>query len=242
MRCIVLPKTHDPMFDIATNVDYSVDSEDDGVFDSDEVSTKKPPVDTLVLIETQKNIDGKVFLIYSIQNSSTANNFLIAQELAEETSDVWDCNRPADCKVETMSQVLDFIATKTRKNVEFLDEHCRKKRKHNEHEEKYTERVREGIKQGTVHSWNSSKGYGLVQEDETGGNIFFHMSRLVHREWLPIKDQRVEYKLQFNSNKMRETAVSVYTIRDYVPNYRQDRSQQTFDNNKESKYKHARFI
>jgi len=41
---------------------------------------------------------------------------------------------------------------------------------------------------------------------------------------------------------MRETAVSVYTIHDYVPNYRQDRSQQTFDNNKESKYQHARFI
>ena len=234
---MVLPKTQDPMFDI----DYSVESEDDGVFDS----TKKPAVDTLVLIETQKNIDGKVFLIYSIQNSSTANNFMIAHELAQETSDVWDCNRPADCKVETMSQVLDFIATKTRKNVEFLDGSCRKRQlshKHSEYKEKYTERVREGTKQGTVHSWNSSKGYGFVQEDETGANIFFHTSRLVHREWLPIKGQRVEYKLQFNSNKMRETAVGVYTIRDHVPNYRHDRIQQTFDNNRECNYKHARFI
>jgi len=253
------------MFDIEKNIDYCVESEEDGALESDEVYSKTPhdsprrkcdkPLDNLVLIETQKNMDGKVFLIYSIQNSSNAKNFMIAQELAEENSDVWDCNRPADCEVETISQVIDYISTqkyaKARKSIDSLDERCHKKRKHSEHEEKPMKRVREGIKQGIVHSWNSSKGYGFLQEDETSENIFFHMSRFVHQEWIPRKGERVEYKLQFNNKKMRETAVDICTVRSnthqYAPNYRQDRRDYAFfpteqrhnNNNKECKYGNA---
>lgn len=227
--------TQDPMPDIERNIDYCGESEEEDV--STKTPTESPrrnhkePIDKLVLIETQKNMDGRIFRIYSIQNSRNANNFMIAQELDEETSDVWDCNRPADCEVETMSQVIDFIATlkydKTRKNVDSLDGHCRKKRKQSEHGEKNTKRVREGIKKGIVHSWNSNKGYGFVQEDETNENIFFHMSNLVHREWLPRKGEHVEYKLQFNNKKMRDTAINVCTVstnkHQHTQNYRQDR-------------------
>jgi len=265
MSCIALLKTQDPMFE--TNLDYISESEEDGAFRSDDVSTKTPrespcrkydnPVDKLILIETQKTMDGKIFLIYSIQNSRNSNNFMIAQEMAEGDSDAWDCNRPQDCEVKTLSQVIDFIATlknsKIRNNVDPPKERSNKKRKHNELEEKDLKRVREGIKQGTIHSWNISKGYGFVQEDETSENIFFHMSNLVHREWLPRKGERVEYKLHFNNKKMRETAVSVCAVCDY----RQDRrdyadniyeaacfpTQQWHNNtNKACEYKNARFL
>ena len=233
MSRILLPKTQYPMFDNETNLDYIAESEEDEPLESDDISTKTPhesprskcskPVDKLVLIETQKTMDGKVFLIYSIQNSRNANNFMIAQEMAEGNCDVWDCNRPQDHEVETLSQVIDFIAnlknSKIMDNVNSFKEHSHKKRKHNEVEEKDLKRVREGIKQGTIHSWNSSKGYGFVKEDETSENIFFHMSNIVNREWFPRKGERVEYKLQFNNKKMRETAVNVCTVCDY----RQDR-------------------
>jgi cold shock CspA family protein len=234
------------MFDIVTNIDYCAESDDGGACEADEISTssnrestrthRHEKVEKLVLIETQKCVDGRIFLIYSIQNSHNNKNFMIAQELDEENSDDWKCKPPVDCEVETLSQVLDFIISqkypKSGASIHPPDEHTVKKRKHTAISKKVEDidrdRVREGFKEGIVHSWNNHKGYGFVKEDETSQNIFFHMSRIVHKDWVPRKGERVEYKLLFDSNKMRDTAIGVSMVHntkthDHMPNYRQDR-------------------
>jgi len=167
----------------------------------------------LILIETQHGIDDKVYLIYKILNSKDSNNFLIMQELESENSDEWNKERPVEIWVQTLSQVLESVAFQSKKkthasHVKRDESLVNKKRKH-EDIEKDKHRVRQGIKGGIIKTYKIDKGYGFVREDETGESIFFHTSRKIDNEWIPHVGERVEYTLQYDKTKKRETAVDV---------------------------------
>ena len=51
--------------------------------------------------------------------------------------------------------------------------------------------------QGVVKWFNESKGYGFIQRDETGKDIFVHFSGIVCEGYKTLREgQRVEFKVE----------------------------------------------
>lgn len=64
---------------------------------------------------------------------------------------------------------------------------------------------------GVIIKYNYSKGYGFIKEDNTGENIFFHISKF-EEDFEPQKQMRVIYNKE--TSKRGENAVDITTIVD----------------------------
>ena len=215
------------------NVDY-VDDDDDAddynnlnLSDNEEHEKEKQK---LILLETQHGVDNEIYLIYKILNSKDKNNFLIIQELESDKSDQWNKERPVELMLQTLSQVVESVAYQSKKKSHVSsvkgdepsikhedpcvkrDEPFVNKKRKNDEIRNDKNRTRHGIKGGIIKGYKIENGYGFVQEDETGENIFFHTSRKLEKEWIPHIGERVEYKLQYDNTKKRETAVDVAVV------------------------------
>lgn len=64
---------------------------------------------------------------------------------------------------------------------------------------------------GTVKFFNSEKGYGFIKNDETGNDVFVHMTALNDGLKELQEGQKVSYEIETDpkSNKDRATNVSV---------------------------------
>ncbi|MDD2208014.1 MAG: cold-shock protein [Bacilli bacterium] len=64
---------------------------------------------------------------------------------------------------------------------------------------------------GTVKFFNSEKGYGFIKNDETGNDVFVHMTALNDGLKELQEGQKVSYEIEKDpkSNKDRATNVSV---------------------------------
>ena len=188
--------------------------------ENDEISTKSvsgKKKESMVLIESQKQVRGLVFHIYFIENSRDSKRFLISKKTLKLAEDEGSAYRPLEFECMTLKEAHDWISRqtssheqKTQESNVIQNEH--KKKRSREPSGKDFDRVRQTTKEGNIFSWNTTKGYGFIREDETSKNIFFHTSRIGHSNWEPAKGDRVEYKLDFDEKKMRDTATEVKLV------------------------------
>ena len=65
---------------------------------------------------------------------------------------------------------------------------------------------------GTVVQWNHQKGFGFIQPEAGGENVFFHISALSDRQSRPRMNERVSYELSVD-NKNKKSAKSVMFVK-----------------------------
>ncbi|MCD9495622.1 DUF1294 domain-containing protein [Photobacterium carnosum] len=65
---------------------------------------------------------------------------------------------------------------------------------------------------GTVVQWNHQKGFGFIQPQAGGENVFFHISALSDRQSRPRMNERVSYELSVD-NKSKKSAKSVMFVK-----------------------------
>ena len=65
---------------------------------------------------------------------------------------------------------------------------------------------------GTVVQWNHQKGFGFIQPESSGENVFFHISALVDRQSRPRINESVYYEIGAN-NKGKKVAQLVSFIK-----------------------------
>jgi uncharacterized membrane protein YsdA (DUF1294 family)/cold shock CspA family protein len=65
---------------------------------------------------------------------------------------------------------------------------------------------------GTVVQWNHQKGFGFIQPQAGGENVFFHISALSDRQSRPRMNERVSYELSVD-NKNKKSAKSVMFVK-----------------------------
>ena len=63
---------------------------------------------------------------------------------------------------------------------------------------------------GTVKWFNSSKGFGFIQPDEGGKDVFVHISAVERSNLNSLSDgQKVSFELERDSKSGRESAVNL---------------------------------
>ena len=63
---------------------------------------------------------------------------------------------------------------------------------------------------GTVKWFNSSKGFGFIQPDEGGKDVFVHVSAVERSSLGSLSDgQKVSFELERDSKSGRESAVNL---------------------------------
>lgn len=65
---------------------------------------------------------------------------------------------------------------------------------------------------GTVVQWNHQKGFGFIQPQAGGENVFFHISALVERQSRPRVNESVHYQLG-RDNKGKQAAQAVEFVK-----------------------------
>ena len=66
---------------------------------------------------------------------------------------------------------------------------------------------------GTVKWFNPEKGYGFIQPDGGGADVFVHVSALERCGLTSLNDgQKVSYQLQMDARKGKENAVNLKTL------------------------------
>lgn len=66
---------------------------------------------------------------------------------------------------------------------------------------------------GTVKWFNQQKGYGFIQPDDGGKDVFVHISALQRSGLQGLQDgQRVSYDMQDDPRTGKSTAVNLQTI------------------------------
>lgn len=64
---------------------------------------------------------------------------------------------------------------------------------------------------GTVKWFNPAKGYGFVQPESGGGDVFVHISAVEAAGWTTLQEnQKVSYELA--TNKGKTSAVNLKTV------------------------------
>jgi CspA family cold shock protein len=63
---------------------------------------------------------------------------------------------------------------------------------------------------GTVKWFNTQKGYGFIQPDEGGNDIFVHISAVEKAGWRSLAEgQKVSFELQNDPKKGKSSAVNL---------------------------------
>jgi cold shock CspA family protein len=68
---------------------------------------------------------------------------------------------------------------------------------------------RNGMKSGTIQSWNHLNAFGIVKENRTKNTMLFHITGKKDSSWIPGKGDRVQYKISMDKIKKKEIAVDV---------------------------------
>jgi len=65
--------------------------------------------------------------------------------------------------------------------------------------------------QGSVKWFNESKGYGFIQRDETGKDVFVHFTGILAKGYKTLREgQRVEFQVEEGAKGLQ--AVQVVTL------------------------------
>ncbi|MGE0231775.1 MAG: cold-shock protein [Flavobacteriaceae bacterium] len=66
---------------------------------------------------------------------------------------------------------------------------------------------------GTVKWFNATKGYGFIQPDEGGADVFVHISAVERSGMTSLNEgQKVSYELQMDPRKGKSAAANLATI------------------------------
>ena len=66
---------------------------------------------------------------------------------------------------------------------------------------------------GTVKWFNDTKGYGFIQPDDGGGDVFVHISAVEKSGLRTLKDdQKVEYELHTDERRGKTSAVDLKVV------------------------------
>lgn len=66
---------------------------------------------------------------------------------------------------------------------------------------------------GTVKWFNPDKGYGFIQPDAGGGDVFVHISALESSGLHSLNDgQKVSFEVKMDPRKGKESAVNLKTL------------------------------
>jgi len=184
-------------------------------------STTKPDEEQekMILIDSHKEDPGLVFLVYFIQHSRDSKRFLVSkidtakrEQMQQAGTEAY---KPVEFECVSLAQVSEWTAKQTslrrRLNSTASDEEIGNTKKRPRPMPKPAA-SKSHLQEGTVHSWNTGKGYGFVKGDETTENVFFHTSRVRTRGWEPVKGERVQYYVGFDDKKGRDTAVDVEVV------------------------------
>ena len=66
---------------------------------------------------------------------------------------------------------------------------------------------------GTVKWFNPEKGYGFIQPDEGGGDVFVHISAVERSGLQSLNEgQKVSFEMMMDERKGKESAVNLKTL------------------------------
>ena len=60
---------------------------------------------------------------------------------------------------------------------------------------------------GTVKWFNETKGFGFIQNDDGGGDVFVHISAVEQAGWRTLKEgQKISFEIQKDTQRNKESA------------------------------------
>jgi len=65
---------------------------------------------------------------------------------------------------------------------------------------------------GTLKRWNGDKGFGFIQPEDGGEDVFCHVSGLLDGEGSVLEGDRVQFRLSFDERKGKDRAVDVVVV------------------------------
>lgn len=66
---------------------------------------------------------------------------------------------------------------------------------------------------GTIKFFNDSKGFGFIQSDELGEDVFVHMTAVERAGWKTLSEgQEVSFEVQNDPQKNKKNAVNLKNI------------------------------
>ena len=65
---------------------------------------------------------------------------------------------------------------------------------------------------GKIKHYNTDKGYGFIQPDGSGDDVFVHISQVVDEVEVLVHGMEVEYDVEIDERKGKERAVRVHVV------------------------------
>tara|TARA_R110002072_G_scaffold247247_2_gene406404 strand:+ start:454 stop:666 length:213 start_codon:yes stop_codon:yes gene_type:complete len=63
---------------------------------------------------------------------------------------------------------------------------------------------------GTVKWFNENKGFGFIQNDDGGGDVFVHISAVEQAGWRTLKEgQKISFEIQKDTQRNKESAANL---------------------------------